>query len=138
MKYRYNQTMYRLTISGKPVEAFLSRTQQIKPTTQRIYRWGNSWGYLRQNRSWDEAWIAEQRSFITSATTDNITFLLEAAKPTTVQPPLNIDDMWDEEVIQDKNITCNSLLSITGSKQELIQICKKHSITLPYTILESC
>ena len=130
--------MYRLTISGKPAMAFLTHTSQIKPITQRIYRWGNSWGYLRQNCSWDEAWVAEQRSFITSVTTDNITFLLEASTPITVQPPIVVDDIWDEEVIQDKNITCNSLLSITGSKQELIQICKKHSITLPTAILESC
>ena len=113
-------------------------TQHIKPTTQRIYRWGNSWGYLRQNRSWDEAWVAEQRSFITSVTTENITFLLEASTPITVQPPLTVDDMWDEEVVQDKNLTCNSLLSIKGSKQELIQMCKKHNIVLPSTITNSC
>ena len=130
--------MYRLTISGKPAEAFLMHTQHIKPTTQRIYRWGNSWGYLRQNRSWDEAWVAEQRSFITSVTTENITFLLEASTPITVQPPLTVDDMWDEEVVQDKNLTCNSLLSIKGSKQELIQMCKKHNIVLPSTITNSC
>ena len=130
--------MYRLTISGKPAEAFLMHASQIKPTMQRIYRWGNAWGYLRQNRSWDETWSAERRSFITSITTDNITFLLEVSTTITAQPPINVDDMWDEKVIQDKNITCNSLLSITGSKQELIQICKKHSIALPSTILDSC
>lgn len=134
----YKQPMYRLTISGKPAEAFLSHTQQIKPISQRIYRWGNAWGYLRQNRLWDESWVTEQRSFIISATTDNTTFLLEASIPITTQPPLHVDDIWDEEILQDKNITCNSLLSITGSKQEIIQICKKHSIALPSTILKSC
>ena len=127
--------MYRLTISGKPTEIFISGSKTIKPITQRIYRWGNIWGYLRQNSSWDETWYAEQRSFIASATLDNTTFVLEEYIPITSQPPLNIDDIWDEEVIQDKNITCNSLLSITGSKQELIHICKKHSIILPPNLL---
>lgn len=129
--------MYRLTVTGTANVAFLSQHAHTKPIRQRVYRWENKWGYLRKEQMWDDSWLAEERTFVSAASTDENVFLLETYTPLQSLPPVDIDDVWDEEVICDKNITCNSLLSITGSKQELINFCKTHSIQVPSKIVDS-
>ena len=127
--------MYRLTITGNASKAFLSKQAHSKPIKQRVYRWENKWGYLRQGQTWEESWLAEERTFVGSVSKDENIFLVETYTPIELLPPVEIDDMWEEEVVCDKNITCNSLLSITGSKEDLMNVCKAYDIELPSAVL---
>ena len=129
--------MYRLSITGTANKRYLSQMKDKKPIKQRVYRWENKWGYLRKDQAWDESWTAETRSHIAFGVNDDNTFLLEECAPLAATPPVSIDDVWEEEVLCDKTITCNSILSITGSKQDLIQFCSKHTILMPISIMES-
>ena len=129
--------MYRLSITGTANKIYLSQMKDKKHIKQRVYRWENKWGYLRKDKSWDESWSVEERSHISFAVNDENTFLLELCIPLSISPPVNIDDVWEEEVICDKTVTCNSILSITGSKQDLIQFCARYAIQIPILIMES-
>jgi len=129
--------MYRLSITGAANKRYLSQMKDKKSIKQRVYRWENKWGYLRKDQSWDESWNVEERSHISSGVNNDNTFLLEACIPLSSTPPVTIDDVWEEEIIYDKTVTCNSILSITGSKQDLIQFCATHAIHMPVSMLES-
>lgn len=123
--------MYRLTISGAAPNAFLKQLSSVKPIKQKVYRWENKWGYLRKGQTWEESWLAEERTFVSSSVLGDNTFVVETYSPIDNLPPVNIDDLWEEEVVCDKNVTCNNLLSITGSNNDLIRFCKLYSIDLP-------
>ena len=129
--------MYRLTISGAAPISFLKQLPSVKPIKQRVYRWENKWGYLRQGRTWEESWLAEERTFVSSSILGDNTFVVETYTPIENIPPVNIDDLWEEEVVYDKNVTCNNLLSITGSKDDLIRFCKVHSIDMPPAVVNA-
>ena len=128
--------MYRLTIAGKAVTEFLVSKKHAPRATQRIYRWGDAWGYLRANVSWDASWTAERHTFLCSAEHDGNTLVVEKIVPmlTASAPPHHIDDVWDEEIITEDRITCNNIVSIAGTRNEILESCRKLRIDVPPSI----
>ena len=125
--------MYRLTWDGVQVKRSGVPTKKTVQT-QRVYRWGDCWGYSLSGTPIETAWFAERRILEAHAIhADGTKFLLERVESlTTDAPPMRIDDVWDEEVIllgQGSMVTTS--MSVVGSKAELTEIAVRNGATLP-------
>jgi len=111
---------YLLTYSGKAVKEFHKTHAKARRTTQHVVRWGANWGFIQSSPNWDTAWQAETRKPVAEYEHADEMFLLESITPLATQaPPLNIDDMWSEEVIFDRHIKAGNLLYIRGTMSEI-------------------
>ena len=106
--------MYRLTISGPITEEFL-KTKTVNTCWIRMYRWGNKCGeYVIENNEWN----SEIRRFVAYSKDSENQAVLEKVEPIDAySPPYDVDDIWEEEVVKQGNITCGNLLVITGDIQ---------------------
>jgi hypothetical protein len=122
--------MYRLTLADHHVEAY-RKSHAHTPIWQRVYRWENKWGTHMPGR-WDDAWRAEIRTEIAS---DGDTQLLERVTPIQSIPYI-VDDIWEEQVMVDKHITCGGLLTITGTLYDIQETVRNLQIVLAPSICE--
>lgn len=125
--------MYRLTVSGSPAVTWRTTHPSAPTAWMRVYRWENKWGSLMKQGRWEDVWNTEIRTPLAYDVTAMQLFeSLESIQSTA--PPPDIDDMWEEEIAIDKNITCNALLSIKGTLFEIQSTAHDLGITLAPTI----
>ena len=124
--------MFRITTSNPAVvSAFLTRWSGLPRRVARVYRWGAAWGlHFAGAAGSAEVWIAERR---TPLATDTTSFtVLEAVEPLTcAAPPVEIDDVWDEELVLKGSVLCGNSMSLVGSGEEVIALCAEVGLALP-------
>lgn len=121
--------MYYLSVSGPNVEQWLSRSK-LPIKERRVYRWNNIWGYLV-----DDNFQAYKRSFVAESTDGDSRFNLEKQEvDSTPAPPLQCDDIWDEEYMEHTRGTCNGVLTITGTMKDIQMWCKTAHIPVPESL----
>lgn len=118
--------MYRVTLSGK------SLPSSQKPSTRvRIYRWGNTWGMLQPGSDWERTWKAETRKTIGYGSTDTLQYLIESVTNGKEEaPPCEVDDMWEEEIIQDGVISYGNTVVLTGNGEDIRNAWKRLSLPM--------
>ena len=91
---------------------------KTKQTTWlRMYRWGSTWGVFNKEH---DNWTCERRAFLSSLEDNGNTCIVERVTALDCSaPPYDIDDMWEEEVVEKDNVTCGNLYTITGSGKEI-------------------
>jgi hypothetical protein len=129
--------MYQFTVGGSNVDAirekFIAIHGGAKMIWQRNYRWGNVWGIHNPAAThWEETWRAEIR---TTVLTDGDDQLLEQITPIAcAAPPMKVDDIWEDQVMYQNNITCGNLISITGNLLEIQELCRIYGILIAPSI----
>ena len=92
----------------------------LKPIQRRIYRWGDMWGILMNDK-----WTVERRTMVESDP------LLEKVErfPSVHTAPFKVDDVWDEEVyVREDGLEMNGLSSICLPSHALKQWSLKNNI----------
>jgi hypothetical protein len=121
---------YRLTWDGP--DALWKTLRPSGPLKkQRVYRWGNAWGFLLHDGT---GWLAESRLPVAHATAGDTRYLLEAIECLQDDaPPFLIDDMWEEEVLLMDAIGSMSgnSMSLVGSEDSLTRFFKSHGLLIP-------
>jgi hypothetical protein len=126
--------MYRLTLKDiGAVSRFHTKFEKQALRRIRVYRWGQYWGYLCNDAPWEKQWRAELHEPIAS---DESGMILDkiTENPRIYAPPLEIDDVWDEEVRIWNNCMCNNLLTIAGTAHEVLHFCDSNNIKLPLNL----
>jgi hypothetical protein len=118
--------MYRLTISGPIVQTIRNKWKQTLPQWIRIYRWANVWGgYCKDT----DEWSCEIRKRIGNYDANETMAVLETTEALDIlAPPYDIDDCWEEEVLQHGNHSCGNLLVLTGMPGDILLACKEYDI----------
>jgi len=124
--------MYRLTLEEKHATAWRTENEaKAKRVKQRVYRWAQYWGILRSDEPFDTQWRTEIRTPLNIGS--STTLLQHIESVTDIQnPPVNVDDIWDEEILELPNgESCTTLLYITGDKECIMRACRKYGISSP-------
>ena len=122
--------MYRLTLEEKHAAAWrIENEGKAKRVKQRVYRWAQYWGTLRADEPFETQWRIETRIPLNIGSSST---LLQRIEPVTdiQNPPVNVDDIWDEELlVLPTGESCNTLLYITGDKECILKACGKYGIS---------
>jgi hypothetical protein len=103
---------------------------------QLIYRWGSFWGILRFSPEGNrvKSWRVEKRITILS---DSEQVLESVERVDSIQaPPVHVDDVWDEEIIEVNNGEYNGLYSASGNALVLQKWCSANGIQFPSYLSE--
>jgi hypothetical protein len=122
--------MYRLTLEEKHATAWRAENEaKAKRVKQRVYRWAQYWGILRPDEPFDTQWRTEIRTALNIGSSTTVLQHIESV--TDIQnPPVNVDDIWDEEILELSNgESCTTLLYITGDKECIMRACRKYGIS---------
>lgn len=116
--------MFRITYNKEISTLWRSKKTPTDIQTRRVYRWTNVWAYANP-------WKSETRSVIQ----ESEEYLVELCTPTSdQQPPYEVEDMWDEEIVFLPHIEYNGLLSLIGTQRELLEVMEREGLpkmTLP-------
>ncbi len=101
--------MLRITYPKSISDDWRSKKTISDVQQRRVYRWGATWAYANP-------WKVEKRTVLQ----EHNGILLELCTPTSDhQPPYEVEDMWDEEVVLLPHIEYTGLLSLVGTPQDL-------------------
>ncbi len=118
--------MFRITYSQETSDAWRAKrlSGPFEKQQRRVYRWGATWAYAAP-------WKVEQRIPVSDTVP-----LVEICTPTSdLQPPFDVDDMWEEEVVLLPNIEYTGLLSLVGTSAEVLAIMEREGlprVSLPF------
>ncbi len=118
--------MFRITYSQETSDAWRARRLpgSYEKQQRRVYRWGATWAYAAP-------WKVEQRIPVSDTVP-----LVEICTPTSdLQPPFDVDDMWEEEVVLLPHIEYTGLLSLVGTAAELLAVMEREGlprVSLPF------
>lgn len=117
--------MYRLTIPSKS-----QHRPDAHPKLRRVYRWGEHWGVLM-----DGGWSVERRRHLSDLSSDAIV-VDEIQHVDLSAPPLQVEDVWDEEVFQEEKggvlqTFDGNLLSVLGTAEALGKWCVAANLSCP-------
>jgi len=126
--------MFRLTLDDpKVVSGFLTHWSRIPRRVARVYRWGAAWGFHfpAMDRAPD-VWIAERRTPVATEVTSHLVLeAVEDLSTTQAAPPVEIDDVWDEELVLKGQVLCGNSWSFVGSAEEVKSVCAEIGVVLP-------
>jgi hypothetical protein len=115
--------MYRLTISGTLAEKAKSTFNDTQTIWIRMYRWENKWGeYVIATNQWSCEKRTHMAYFLESES-DNQAVLEKVEAIDLYSPPYEVDDMWEEEVLTNGNMTCGNIFVVKGTSAEIHAVC---------------
>ena len=110
--------MFRITYNQDISNAWRAKKTLSDIQGRRVYRWANVWAYANP-------WKAETRQMIQ----ETEECLVELCTPTAdQQPPYEVEDMWDEEVVFMPHMEYTGLLSLVGTQVEIQGILEREGL----------
>jgi hypothetical protein len=117
--------MYRLTFSEPLSRTWWSQKQSGgAPTLRTVYRWGTFWGY-RDPKGY------KSLSCVPCTNDSTKDVIVEQIEEDVVLPPVQIDDVWNEEVYIEGPAEYSGILQVCGFADALKAWCKDAQLPCP-------